>query len=159
MDDGIATHLLTQFLFNVVDHIVRLEQIGIAGYLRVERDHSSCGTVIVNDQIVDALNALVRVNNVLDILDEILARGCAEEGIHRLLDRAQTREENEARDRKTAIGVDIKRGKARDDQACEYHGSRDSVIKAVLSRCTHCGGGDLLADAEIVECHISLDYD
>ena len=159
MYDGIATHPLTQFLFDIVDHIVRGEHIGVAGDLRVERDHSTRGAVIVNDQIVDALNALVRVNYVLDILDEILARGSAEKGIHRLLDRAKTREKNESRDRKTAVSVDIDRSEARDDEAEKYRARRDRVVEAVLSRCTHCRRGYLLADAEIVESHISLDED
>ena len=36
MDDGIAVQMLAQFFFDIVDHIVRFEQIGVAGYLGVE---------------------------------------------------------------------------------------------------------------------------
>ena len=70
MDDGITAELFAQILFDVVDHIVRFDEVGVGGNLRVKGDHHTSGTVVVNDEIVDPFHALVCVDDVGDLVNE-----------------------------------------------------------------------------------------
>lgn len=157
VDDGITAELLTQILLDVVDHIVRFDEVGIGGDLCVQRDHHASGTVVVDDEIVNTCYALVRVDDIGDLVNERLFGGRAEQRIHRFLGGANARDQNEDRYENTAIRVDVDVCEMRDQKTRKNHARRYAVGKAVVRGGSHGGGADLFADSEIIVCDVGLD--
>ena len=54
MDDSTAGKLLLQLALYVINQIVQLHKAALGIDLRMQGDHPSSGTVIVNEQVVNA---------------------------------------------------------------------------------------------------------
>ena len=157
VDDGITAELLAQILLDVVDHIVRFNEVGIGRDLCVKGDHHASGTVVVDDKVVNPFHALVRVDDVGDLVNERLFGGRTEQRIHRFLGGANAREQDEGRNDDTAICIDIDICEMRDQKTSENGARCHAVGKAVVRGRSHGRGRNLLADLEIVEGDIRLD--
>lgn len=70
VDHGVASQLLLELALQIVDGIVGSEDIYIHGNLGVKGDHLAAGTVIVNDQVMDAGHNVGFHDDALDLLDE-----------------------------------------------------------------------------------------
>ena len=89
MDGGEAAVFLVQLPFDVVDHIVGGEHVGVLVHLRVEGDHHPTGTVIVDVQIMYAQDPLVGGDGVGDGSYQLRVSLLAQQQIDRLLGRAE----------------------------------------------------------------------
>ena len=157
VDNGITAELFAKILFDIVDHIMRFDEVGIGGDLCVKGDHHTSGTVVVDDEVVNPFHAFVCVYDIGDLVNEGFFGRRTEQGVHRFLGGANAREQDERRNDDTAICIDIDMSKMGDQKTSENGARRYAVGKAVVRGRSHGRGRNLLADLEVIEGDISLD--
>ena len=63
-----------------IDRIVQGQNITVGRNLRMQRDQSPSGAVIMHDQIVNPGDIIIRENDVVNLLYQFEARGAAQAG-------------------------------------------------------------------------------
>lgn len=112
VDDQLHAELFRDVALNVVDQLMRLQNVLARVQLHMDAGKAPAGAVVMDDQIVDAEHARVIAADLLrDGVDERLVRRLAEQRVDRVLGDAHARPQNEHRDQKPRPAVDLDVGK------------------------------------------------
>ena len=140
-----------KLLFNVVDHIVRIENIALAVNLNVKGNDCNARAVVVNDHIVNSESIGELGYDLADLLKERGVGSFAENGVFGFVEYLDARDkDHDSHDRAhDSVGV----------KACEFandHGDQnrkccDSVGKAIRGGRLHNRGIDLIRKALVKE--------
>ena len=82
MYGGGTVQLFLQLFFDIVYLIVDLQDIAACRHLGVEGDHETAGTIVMDDQVMNALDRGVSGDKGLDILYKVLLGRLPKQGIH-----------------------------------------------------------------------------
>lgn len=156
VDDCLAAQTLLELFFHIVDLIVEIQHVFGRRHLRMEGDHHPAGTVVVDDQIMDADDTGVGHHQPADAGDEFRRRRRAQQRVQGIPGGADTGPEDERSHQNTAPAVDLQTGELADQRGGQYGGGGDAVAEAVSGGGLHGGRVQLLADPAVIEPHIAL---
>ncbi len=88
MDDSTAGKLLLQLALYVINQIVQLHKAALGIDLRMQGDHPPSGTVIVNEQVVNAHDLWMGKHNAADFCDKLRVGSLTEQRIDGIPGRA-----------------------------------------------------------------------
>ena len=90
-------------------------------------------TVVVDDQIMDAQDAVIGKRHIADGIDKMRIRGFSQKRTHRFFDQTDTRPENKQCDETADIAVDLQGKKVIGQNTGQNGGSGNDVVAAVGS--------------------------
>ena len=160
VNGGLNAAFPTQALLNVVDHVVREEDVLLSVHLNVQGRDDVPRTVIVHRQIVNAKRLGVFGNHGVNGGHRLLGGGFAENGVFGLVEDLDARNQNEDRHdhAHVCIQIDRQRGKEQEQQRGQKHrGGGENVREAVGGGRAHHGRVDAGRQAAVKEAEPELD--
>ena len=154
MDHGFAVQFPGQIHLDIIDAVVDIKHILECGHFRVERNHLTARTVVMDDYIVESADTLVRKNDLRDLIQKLFGWRGAEKRFDGLPCGIDSGIEYEDGQCDTDIGIDRKIRKLRGDHGEENNGCRDHIIPAVDGSSFHGGRIDDLGPVEVVVHHV-----
>ena len=128
VDGRDTTELLAEAVLEVIDDIVKLENVAFRGNLRVKGDDAAAGAVVMHHQVVNAEDCGVKgKHQLLDAVHVLLLRRLPEKRVDDLLRGADARKENEAAHKDTCVTVDLPAEDVGENRAKQNHRRGDAV--------------------------------
>ena len=157
MDDSTAGKLLLQLALYVINQIVQLHKAALGIDLRMQGDHPPSGTVIVNEQVVNAHDLWMGKHNAADFCDKLRVGSLTEQRIDGIPGRAYAGIKDEDCDQKTAPAVDGKTENPSNNRRKEDDGGSEHIAEGIRRCCVHRRAVDGTGNFVIIKIHIELD--
>ena len=157
VDDSTAGKLLLQLALYVINQIVQLHKAALGIDLRMQGDHPPSGTVIVNEQVVNAHDLWMGKHNAADFCDKFRVGSLTEQRIDGIPGRAYAGIKDEDCDQKTAPAVDGKTENPSNNRRKEDDGGGKHIAEGIRRRCVHRRAVDGFGNFVIIKIHIELD--
>ena len=159
VDHSLAVELLGELPLDIVDGVVKLQDIAGCRHLAVERNDLSSGAVIVDQEVMDTENFRVGQGDLADALDKFWIWGLAQEGIEGILCGRKSRIKDKKAYNQTTPAVYIQRSESSDNRSNKNNGCGESIAQAV-----GCGGFhgcrlNTIPGGAVIIGHIQLDSD
>ena len=161
VDDADAAKLLVHLLHCLGQYLVELVDVLVPRNLAVDGDVKAPGTIVVDDQVVDADDLRVAQADLLDFLDKLRVGGRPQqlqEG--RLHGVDSSLYDDEGHDEfEPSVQVHRVREPLEEDESHEYGRSGKGVRKGVHSSGVECGGVDFPGCVKHEVPHVALEGD
>ena len=149
VDDKLNAHVPLEVPLDVVDDVVADQDVLLGGHLAVDRGKALALAVVVDGQIVDAENARVGEDFLVDSPHQGGVGGGAQQGVARLHNQLDAGHHNEHRHGQAQKAVQVHAGKAGDKGPQQHHRGGNGVVAAVAGGGEHRVGVDGLAHAAV----------
>ena len=159
VEDKVDVQLCADVALDVVEQLVRIQNVHPVVHLGMRAGEAAAGSVIVHHQVVDAEDAVVARDLRCDGMDKRFVRRGAEQRIDGIFCDRNARPEDEQRDEQADIAVKPqprRRGEHRAEQDCRCC---DDVVPAVCRRRHEGGGADLFTECPVEACQPELHQD
>ena len=100
-----------KIMLNQVDHIMHGQNITIRRDLSMQGDQHPAGTVIVNDQVVDADDTFIRHDDIIDLLHKLRVRCLTKQRTDGILGGTDAGQTDEQSHDNTTVAVNLESGK------------------------------------------------
>ena len=136
--------------------IVNLHRIAVGIHLGVGSCKIPAGTVVVQDQVMNAADVGIFQHLALQLLDQLAVRALAEQRIDRVAHHLDAAENDQHRHRDTRVTVRREAGETRHRRRRQHHGGGQNIAQAVERRRLQHGGVDLFPQFAVEEEHPEL---
>ena len=156
VEDKVDVQLCADVALDVVEQLVRIQNVHPVVHLGMRAGEAAAGSVIVHHQVVDAEDAVVARDLRCDGMDKRFIRRGTEQRIDGIFCDRNARPEDEQRDEQADIAVKPqarRRRKHRAEQDCRCC---DDVVPAVCRRRQQGGGADLFTECPVEACQPEL---